>query len=435
MTLTSTDEKPRNRPKAIYNSRVPNNYNPSPTVRLACRLLLVFCLLCGSSTRLWSLGWEVPEQQLAHKIAAATGPGVVSLEVVNRSSISRNDSEEITRALQIHLSAAGVQSVKAEQAAASVQVSLSENLQNYVWVAEIHQGTSESSVVMISFPHPAGATFSTESSALTVRKTLLWSQDQRILDVVSLDVNGNPLNLIVLTPDQLGLYRFQDGHWQQDQSLPITHARSWPRDLRGRLVLSKAHLFDIYLPGTFCQSTAVAPLSIACHESNDPWPVGNEQFTLSAFFVPRRNFFTGALVPGVGKQTTAPSFYSAAALPREKYALWLFAATSGQIHALDGTADQTIVKSGWGSDIASIKTNCGSGWQVLASGSGDAAPDTIRVFEFPDREPVPVAQPLELNGNITALWTEPSGSTAIVISQNSGTGRYEVYRLAIACGR
>src|SRR5437879_12984583 len=100
MTLTSTDEKPRNRPKAIYNSRVPNNYNPSPTVRIACRLLLVFCLLCGSSTRLWSLGWEVPEQQLADKIAAATGPGAVSLEVVNRSSISRNDSEEITRALQ-----------------------------------------------------------------------------------------------------------------------------------------------------------------------------------------------------------------------------------------------------------------------------------------------------------------------------------------------
>ncbi len=377
MTLTSTDEKHRSWPKAIYNSRVPNNYNPSPAVLITCRFLLVFCFLCGSSTRLWSLGWEVPEQKLAHKIAAVTGPGAVAVAVVNRSSISGRDTEEITRGLQIQLSAAGVQAVKAEQAAASVQVSLSENLQNYVWVAEIHQGMSESSVVMISFPRPAGATFSSESSALTIRKTLLWSQDERILDVVSLDVNGSPLHLIVLTPQQLGLYRFQDGHWQQDQSLPITHAHSWPRDLRGRLALSKAHLFDIYLPGTFCQSTAVAPLSIACHESDDPWPLGNEQFALSAFFAPRRNFFTGALVPGVGKQTTAPSFYSAAALPREKYALWLFAATSGQIHALDGIADQTIVKSGWGGDIASIKTNCGSGWQVLASGSGDVAPDTI----------------------------------------------------------
>ena len=435
MTLTSTDETLRATEKAVYNLRIPEMCKPPRTVRMPCRCLLLFSLLCYSLKPLWAVGWDAPEQQLARKISVITGPGTISIGVVNRSSISRKDTEEITRGLQVQLSAVGVHSVNAEQAAANVQVSLSENFQNYIWVAEIHQGTSESSVVMISFPRPTGAILGSELAALSIHKALLWSQDERILDVVSLDVNGNPLHLIVLTPDQLGIYRFQDGRWQQDQSLPITHAHSWPRDLRGRLILSKHHLFDIYLPGTFCQSTAVTPLSIACHDSDDPWPLGNEPVALRAFFAPRRNFFTGALVPGVGKQTIAPSFYSAAALPREKYVLWLFATTGGQIHALDGITDQIVAKSGWGSDIASVRTNCGSGWQVLATRGGDVSPDAIRAFEFPDREPVPVSQPLELNGNVTALWTEPSGNTAIAVSRNSENGKYEAYRLAIACGR
>ena len=239
----------------------------------------------------------------------------------------------------------------------------------------------------------------------------------------------------MLTPEQLGIYRFQDGRWQQDQTLPITHSRPWPRDIRGRLVLSKEHMFDVYLPGTFCQSTAAVPLSLSCRDSDDPWPLGNEQVTLSGFFAPRRNFFTGVLVPGIGKQTTAPSFYSAAPLPREKYTLWLLAAVSGQVHALDGMTDQTVTRLGWGSDIASVRTTCGSGWQVLATQSGSASTESVRAYEFPDRDPVPMTQPLEFNGSITALWTESSGSTAIAISRNSEMGGYEAFRLAIACGQ
>ena len=141
------------------------------------------------------------------------------------------------------------------------------------------------------------------------------------------------------------------------------------------------------------------------------------------------------LAPGVGKQTTAPAFYSAAALPREKYTLWLFATTTGQIHLLDGVTDQTAGKLGWGSDIASLRTSCGSGWQVLATSTGDGPNDSVRAFEIADREPAPVSQLTEFNGTITALWTETAGSSAIAVSRNSEMGRYEAFRLTITCGQ
>ena len=420
---------------AVYNSRHPEMQT---LLRRSRRALLVIALLLAlfvaASEAVQAIDWNPPEQQLAQKIIAATGPGAVSFQLANRSSLSKKESDEIASGLKTQLTVAGLQFVKPEQAAATVEVTLSENLRSYVWVAAIHQGTNESSVVLVSIPRSDSNIFTHEAAPLTIRKIPLWSQDERILDVVSLDANGTPLHLIVLSPGQLAIYRFQDNRWQQDQVLPIAHSRPWPRDVRGRLLLSKDHLFDVYLPGVFCRSTAATPLSLSCRDSDDPWPLGSGEITQNAFFSPTRNFFTGVLVPGIGKQTTAPRFYSAAPVPREKYNLWAFSGVDGQIHLLDGMTD-LATNVGWGSGLASIKTACGSGWQVLATHVSDTGIDSIRAFEFPDRDPVPVSAPVGFNGSVTALWTEPSGSTAIAVSQNSETGKYEAVRLAITCGQ
>ena len=241
--------------------------------------------------------------------------------------------------------------------------------------------------------------------------------------------------MIVLEPENAVLYVVQNSHWQMQQRLAITHARPWPRDLRGRLVLRKDHLFDAYLPGVFCQSTAVAPLALKCRESDDPWPLATEPSALSGFFTPSRNFFTGVLSPGVQKQTATAPFYSAAALPRDKYTLWMFSAADGQIHLLDGMTDQTAAKWGWGSDIAGVKSGCGLGWQVLATSRGEGAGDTVQAFEIADREAVAVSAPVEFGGSITALWADSDGASVIAVAQDSETGRYEASRLSITCSR
>ncbi|MGA8491570.1 MAG: hypothetical protein WB711_14180 [Terriglobales bacterium] len=415
---------------AVYNARILHmSGSPSRIRRVAC----FFALALLHVPIILAADWRAPEEQLARKIAAATGPGAVTLEVANKSSLSRPEADEIRRGITSELDALGVRLVNADQAAATLQVTLSENLQEYVWVAEIQQGNNEASVVMVTEPRLASIAVERPASALTIRKTLLWTDENRILDIAL--VNGSPQHMIVLEPENVALLKFQSDRWQQEQSLAVVHAHPWPRDLRGRLALRNDHLFDAYLPGVFCRSSTTAPLTLNCYESDDPWPLGKGQSGLSAFFAPTRNFFTGAMAPGIEKQTTVKPFYSAAMVPRDKYRLWIFSTVDGQVHLLDGISDRTVPKLAWGSDIVSVQSNCGTGWQVLVTGDADEESDTVNAFEFVDREPMVVSQSVEFNGRITALWADADGSGATAVSQNSETGRYEAYRLSMACGQ
>ena len=415
----------------VYNPRIATLGMLIPSSRLprAVRLLLIAFVVLLAPAALGA-DWASPASQLAGKIASATGPGAVALEITNRSSLTQPEVDEISQILRSRLANAGLQFVSPDQASASVQVWLSEDLQNYIWIAEIHQGAGQSSVAMVSLPRAATWSPRGESAVMLIHKTLLWSQAERILDLLSLEHN----QMLVLDPNRVALYQWQNSRWQLEQSLPISHARPWPRDLRGRLALAEDHLFDAYLPGVLCRSTAKAPLALACSETDDPWPLGTKRFSLSGFFSPMRNYFTGALAPGIGKQTTAPAFYSAAPLPREKYTLWILSALDGRIHLLDGVTDQILDKLDWGSDLTSVHSGCGIGWDVLATASG-SSDDSVRAYDFPDREALAVSPPLPFDGPVTALWEEMNGSDAIAVSQNLETGTYEAYRLTITCSQ
>jgi hypothetical protein len=416
--------------KAVYNAPIPDMRASSPRfLRTACFLALIWM----HAPTIVANDWLAPEGQLARKIAATTGPGAVALEVVNRSSLSRPHLEEIRQGLRTELLALGVRFVNADQAAAAVRVALSESFENYVWVAEIHQGNNESSVVMVATPKSSPVAVEHPASALVIHKSLLWIDESRILDVAL--VNGSPQHMLVLEPESVVLLKFEDGRWQQEQSLPLSHSGAWPRDLRGRLALRKDHLFDAYLPGTFCRSSTTAPLALSCYESDDPWPLGTSQSGLSAFFAHTRNFFTGVLSPGIERQTTVKAFYSAAVLPRDKYQLWIFATVDGEVHVLDGVTDQTTTMLDGGGDIASVTSGCLPGTQVLVAGNGDGASTTVRAFEIADREPIAASQPADFHGSITALWTDSDGSGAIAVSRNSEMGKYEAYRLSITCSQ
>jgi hypothetical protein len=415
---------------AVYNSRILDMPSSSRYVR---SLLLVLVLLPAATAS--AQNWAGAEEQLAGKIVAAVGSKIMTVEVSNRSSLSTATADEVRRGLLTQLAALGARFVNAQEAAVAVRVSLSEDLQSYVWVAEIRQGAGDPAVVMVSLPQPATRFVEPEAMSMVLHKAPLWSQPERILDIAVID--GEPTRMVVLDSNGVTLYRLQDGRWQTEPSspLPIAHARPWPRDLRGRLALRKDHLLDVYLPGVFCRSTSNVPIALTCYDSDDPWPIGTDLFNLNAGFVGSRNFFTGALSPGLGKQTTAPAFYSAAVLPRSQSALWLLATVDGQVHLLDGATDQVLPKLGWGSDIASVRSGCGSGWQVLATGNGEGPSDTVRAFELSDREPVAASAPLEFAGNITAMWAESNGSGAVAVAHNSETGRYEAFRLTLACSR
>jgi hypothetical protein len=409
----------------VYNAR-----NPPMPISVGVSRAALRSLLLLSAGIAFASDWQAPASQLAQRIAGITGPGAVAVSVINRSSLSPSDTDDVRRKLLSELAAFGVQSAASDQAAATVQVSLSENLQGYLWVAEIHQGTSEPVTVMVIVPGSSKAS-EDRSAPLSIHKSLLWSDENRILDVAV--INGNPSHMIVLEGERIGLYRWQNSQWQQDQLLAVVHVRPWPRDLRGRLILRKDHLFDAYLPGVYCRSTATAPLSVTCDDSDDPWPLTGNPGELNAFFSASRNFFTGALSPGIQKQKIAPAFYSAAALPRDKYTLWAFAAVDGQVHFLDGVGDQAFAQLGWGSDIASVRSGCGPGWQILATSNEAGPTDEVRAFEVADREPILVSAPVQFNGAITALWADADSTSLTAITRSAETGNYEAYRLTIDC--
>lgn len=394
-------------------------------------LSLFLALLCPTA---FGSDWSNAEKQLAQKIVAITGPGVVSMTVQNRSSLGLRDSDIVQNGLRSELANAGLRVVNGEQAVASISVFLSENQELYVWVAEVRQGTADPSVVMVSLPRPSTSVRSPDSMPMAVRKTLLWSANDALLDVAVLDENPASTRIAVLTSENLSFYRLQGAKWQSEQTLTIRHISPWPRDLRGRIILRKDHGLDVYLPGVFCQAAMAGALS--CRDSDDPWPLGFSAgptgASLAGFYAPQRNFFTGVISPPLGKFNAVPKFYSAAFLPRDNYVLWLFASTDARVHVLDGIRDQVSMIE-WGSDIATLKTTCGAGWQVLATKANEQDGDSVRAYEMPDRDPIAVSAPVDFLGTISALWTDSNGGSAIAIAKNRETGSYEAYRLTVAC--
>ena len=441
--------------EAVYNSAIPKAILKSVKRGGCCKFvaqLLRFIFpvaILPLAFLAHAADWNGTEQQLARKIVAVTGPGAVALTVENRSSLGRREAEAVQNGLRYALEQLGIRFAEADQAAASVAISLSENPTSYVWVAQIQQGEGDPAVAMVSVPRTGGALAVHDSMPMALRRTLLWTQDDPILDVAVLEEGATPTRIVVLDPTKVSLYRWQGGKWQAEQVMEIPHSRPWPRDLRGRLIAAKDHLLDVYLPGVSCHSAGGNLLSLNCRDSEDPWPlVPNgiyENFSTpggstaaavipaqSAFFAPTRNFFTGVLSPGLGKGVTVPSFYSAAALPRGKYSLWLFAATDGQVHMVDGMSDRTT-RLEWGSDLAMVKTSCGAGWQVLSTTTGGRSGDSVRAYEIPDRDPVAASAVADFAGKITALWAESRGDTAIAVVNDPETGSYEAFRLAVAC--
>ena len=412
-------------------------YNsPHPMISMetyACKWLAMagaLFLLLGTASPATAAGWSDAAAGLARDIAAVAGPGTLTLSVRNDSSLGNEDVPQIRRALEVQLDAAGARVSGSASAASEVRVTLSENVAGYLWIASIRQGT-DTRVVMRAVARPPAAGAAHPASSLVLRKTLLWSQAPPMLDIAVLDPGGPAARLLVLDSEQVTLLRLNSGHATLEQSFPITHTHPFPRDIRGRLMVGHEHLFDAYLPGTTCRATSSAP-AFTCRDNDDPWPLqpGTEQ---AAFFGAARNFFTGVLTPGVGKQTSTAPFYSAAALTRPGYELWLFAGVDGRVRASDGVNEVVLnAARDWGSNIIAVKSACGP--LLLADAPGDDnTADTIRAYEIADREPAPASPPLEFPGPVTAMWSPAGNDTPAAIVHNRKTNLYEAYSLAISC--
>lgn len=366
--------------------------------------------------------------ELAKAIASITGPNPISLSLTNPSSLSKEQVTEIQRAIEAQLRASGARLVSTPTGN-EVRVTLSENLHEYVWVAEIRQGP-ETRVEMVSLPRPPSSASPRNGATVSVRKVMMWSQPTQILDMLLADASTSNPKMLLLDVNAIALYVLREDHWQREQTWPISHTRAFPRDPRGLLVITKEKALAAYLPGTVCEVASLGANAVVCRESDDAWKIGYR----AAFFNSARNYFTGALVPASDKMPGP--FYSITWLEQSNLTLAISTGVDGRVRLSDGVNERILPETStadWGSDIAAVKSSCGTGAQLLVTSNGDdTTTDSLRAYEIPDRDPLPVSTSTDLPGPITALWShDATGASAIV--HNLQTGQYEAYSVSIAC--
>ena len=381
--------------------------------------------------------WEQPAGDLAKQIAALTGPGSVKLTIRNESSLASGEIPGIRKLLERDLRGFGVVAGGSDSATL-IRVTLSENLQGGLWVAEVVEGT-ETRVTMLLVSLGATVT-ATGGPSLTLRRTLLMTEPDPVLDAQMFSIGGVQ-RLVVLEPERIVSYvrnaavlapaGTASGNWIEDQHFAIAHTRPFPRDLRGELVAAQDHLFDAYLPGALCSGTTTGvQITVACADSDDPWPIGASQ---RAFYNAMRDSFTGVLAPGFGMEL--PPFYQASDIPRPTGTGMLMNGVDGRVMLIENNVLKPVNGGNdWGSDFAVIRSECGSGVQVLVSGSGAAAMgDSLSAYEIAGREAIVVSAPLTVEGAVTAIHAANDGASATVIVRRDAPARYEVWNGSAFC--
>jgi hypothetical protein len=306
-------------------------------VRLAIFGLYLLTTLSASGQPL-----DEAVRTLVKKVAAHLQPGdAARVTSRNLTSLPATDVARTQTAVQRGLRRNGASVV-------DIALTVSQNVRGYLLIAEIKRGTDRF-VEMTPFdpppPRPAPA------ARPLIQRTLLWQQDDPILDLV---VRGE--EMLVLEPGHLVRYKrdsAQGGQWVRGDSAAAPGGNT--RDPRGQI-------------GEDGAATLLGPGNTFAGDGN-------------------------------------AAYYTRARWRNLDFA----AEPDGLVHVYDSSQQSLASINQWGSDIAAI--SCG----LLATGPGDGTSgDTIAVWDFIDRQPRQISEALEMSGPVTALWPRPTGALAVV---------------------
>ncbi|HKF48914.1 MAG TPA: hypothetical protein VKB38_16260 [Terracidiphilus sp.] len=418
---------------------------------LAAALVVLAAMPAHAATS--ATRWDRPASELASRIAEALGPASAHLEFRNLSTIPAGETNVIQHLLEDDLKSNGVTLAGAESANA-IRVTLSKNTRGGLWVAEIVEG-NETKVVMEPVDlipatvAPAPQKVTLQRQVVATEFDLSWMAENGIQSATPILAAAQANSyLVVLTPDRFAVFRQLPEGWIEEAvaELGAAHARS--RDPRGVVTLNaEVNGFSAFTSGIECTGTFApnpSPVigskwTVHCHASDDPWPVmqtGPDSWT-RAFYNAERDYFTGVIAPAWGADL--PPFYTAGYLPGRASGPAmlltsvdgrLLLAESGQLKPVAGARD-------WGSDFAVVSAGCGAEAQVIVSSSGDSANDSLRAYELPAQEAVPVSEPMPLAGGVMAIWPAPDGKSVFAIvrtpMQQSHEFGYEVDRVTESC--
>ncbi len=420
-------------------------------------MLALLCTLAGHALTaqqfpnvpLVSSGWDQPAASLSIQIAAILGPGQVSLSIRNISSIPSADVPSIRRLFEQDLKARSI-SLGGPDSANAIRITLSENSRQRLWVAEMVEGT-ETRITMVKLPLGAEAA-SPVASGLVLHHQPIYQSNAQIIATLELS-NG----LIVVEPEQIMVLDKTAQGWRRVANASFGSLRSLSRDPRAMLLHSAdGHGFEVWLPGMTCDGASATSDAVSweihCRQADDPWAIsagpvmpalaamktgGGQEISLAtaqfkAFYNASRDYFTGVVTPNPGPDL--PAFYTAVSMP-------LAGAQTGLlIGGLDGrvqlAANSTLTNvqgtRDWGSDFTTVHTACGSGIQILATGSGNSGNDSLRAYELTGKQMIPSGSALAIEGVVLSLSTATDG-TAVYAVVRTPEYTYEVDRVSATC--
>lgn len=387
----------------------------SAFVRLVtCFLSIFFFCICKASPPADPL--EDATRALARKVATALHGGVVSLAQQNLSPLNGTEFSHLYDVFQEELQARGVK-ISPTPVSVKTIFTISATINGYMGVAQIERGATTTTELE---PLGRAADFSPSeiSSAITMHKEFLFSQDEPIVDVAFFP---GEKYAIALGRQEIYSYELKGERWEPGgvERLP-THSPS-SRELRGTYYFG-VDTNAAYLPGEFCGFSAMEHKGWSCEPFREHLPV--------------RSVDPDSLA---GKKV---SWISAARLEADGAMRVILTGKDGLARLYEGSSEPVTTIPDWGSEIASVKSGCGPGWQILATGKSDwTSDDTIQAFEIQDRAPRVVSQTVDFGGPVIALHNPSSGNAAdrvdakdaVAVVHNLQTGRYEAYRLTVSC--
>jgi hypothetical protein len=353
-------------------------------------------------------------RELADKIMSTMEPSEeIGFSFQSFAPLGPKEIAAARQAIENELRARGLKFSKDSQTAAKIKVTLSESIQQFIWVAEIRRGQSNSLVMTTR----ARTTEKGNALQITIQTKPIYEQNDPILDI---KLVGD--DLLVLDSQRLALFRRQNDRWELARSAPLKNPHPFPRDIRGRL-FDAGDAIQVRLPGFSCSGSIKPAFDLNCSQDESPWTFGFGGIspTLS------KNYFV---------QENMPAFYSAAPVDDDGAELLAIAGIDGRTYLLDKASAKTGAINGWGSDIAAIASGCGTRRQILAALSTDPMErGVVQAFEIAHRKAVATSSAVEFPGPITALWPEPSQKAVMVVSRDIKTGRYAASYLSISCNR
>lgn len=210
------------------------------------------------------------------------------------------------------------------------------------------------------------------------------------------------------------------------------------RDLRGKLRLSGSE-FEARIQDMNCPGNLEIVGMTRCSATGGVWRFsGADGVTASTLITANQNWFTwqNSRRP-TGAAVKRDGFYSIAGLTVNGEPAWISSGTDGNARIVSNKSSEILgTASGWGSELATVKTNCGNGWQILATRQRDRTePDAITVYEWNGTEFRALTDPLEMDGSVVVLWSNEDGGPARAVVRNLKTGNYEAYLLKVGCSQ